>query len=79
MEKSGFVSRETNQKSRRSDLIALTEKGCQFAGIWKENYRVMEDIMLDGFTAEEKKKFASYLSRAYRNLRAGKEGEPCGI
>ena len=35
--------------------------------------------MLDGFTAEEKKKFASYLSRAYRNLRAEKEGEPCGI
>ena len=30
--------------------------------------------MLDGFSAEERERFAGYLSRAYRNLRGQKKG-----
>ena len=32
--------------------------------------------MLDGFTQEERERFADYLSRAYRNLKATGEGQP---
>ena len=35
--------------------------------------RVMEEAMLSGFNPEERRQFADYLSRAYRNLRAERE------
>lgn len=77
MEKGGFVARNTNQESRRSDCIELTERGVRFAKIWRENYRQMEGIMLKGFTMEERERFADYLLRAYQNFRTGKEEPPC--
>lgn len=77
MEKGGFVARNTNLESRRSDCIELTERGVRFAKIWRENYRQMEGIMLKGFTMEERERFADYLLRAYQNFRTGKEEPPC--
>ena len=79
MEKSGFAARQTNQASRRSDLISLTEKGRQFAKLWLEHYREIEEIMLHGFTPQEREQFSQYLLRAYQNYRVWKEGQQCGI
>ena len=77
MEKGGFVVRRANQESRRSDFIELTERGARFAKIWRENYRQMEDVMLKGFTVEEREQFADYLWRSYQNFRTGKEEATC--
>lgn len=79
MEKGGFVVRKTNQESRRSDFIELTERGAQYAKIWRENYKKMEGIMLEGFTLEERERFADFLSRAYLNFQTGKGEASCGI
>ena len=73
MEKGGFVICETDRKSRRSDRVTITEKGMEQAEIWRGNYRSLEKIMLKGFSSEEEEQFASYLFRAYENLKAGRK------
>ena len=59
LQKSGFVTRRADGQSRRRD--------------WQRRCRVMEEAMLSGFNPEERRQFADYLSRAYRNLRAERE------
>ncbi len=77
LEKGGFILRQTNQENRRCNRIELTQKGEQALHVWQEHCRDMEKIMLRGFTDEERRRFADYLSRAHRNLRAREEGSPC--
>ena len=79
MEKGGFITRKTNQESRRSDLIGLTEQGERFAKLWRENYQKMEELLLKGFTEEEQKQFQEYLSRAYQNFCQYKGEKSCVI
>lgn len=75
LERGGFVVRRKDETSRRGDLAELTEKGQQAVQAWTEFCAQEEEQMLQGFTPEERKKFADFLVRAYRNLREGKEGE----
>lgn len=75
LERGGFVVRRKDEASRRSDLAELTQKGQQAVQAWTELCAQEEEQMLQGFTPEERKKFADFLVRAYRNLREGKEGE----
>ena len=74
LEKGGFITRRPNVENRRCNSIELTEKGHRADETWRERCREMEELMLDGFSAEERERFAGYLSRAYRNLRGQKEG-----
>ena len=37
---------------------------------WQDRCRAMEERMLDGFSPEERERFAEYLGRAYRNLKS---------
>ena len=74
LEKGGFITRRPNEENRRCNSIELTEKGHRADETWRERCREMEELMLDGFSAEERERFAGYLSRAYRNLRGQKEG-----
>ena len=78
LEKGGFVTRKMDEESRRSNLIALTDQGRQAQQQWQERCRAMEDIMLRGFSNEEKVRFADYLSRAWQNFRDG-GNDACGI
>ena len=73
LEKGGFVTRKIDKESRRSNLIALTDKGYEVQQKWQDHCRHMENIMLNGFSEEEKICFANYLSRAYKNFRKRKE------
>ena len=75
LERGGFVVRRKDETSRRGDLAELTEKGQRAVQAWTEFCAQEEEQMLQGFTPEERKKFADFLVRAYRNLREGKEGE----
>lgn len=78
LEKGGFVTRKMDEESRRSNLIALTDKGRQAQQQWQDRCRAMEGIMLRGFSDEEIARFADYLSRAWQNFRDGGDGT-CGI
>ncbi len=73
LEKGGFVTRKIDEESRRSNLIALTDNGYEVQKKWQNHCRNMEEIMLNGFSKEEKICFANYLSRAYKNFRERKE------
>lgn len=64
---------EGGWQSRRRDVVELTEAGRQTILDWQRRCRVMEEAMLSGFNPEERRQFADYLSRAYRNLRAERE------
>ena len=70
--KSG-LSTGADGQSRRRDVVELTEAGRQINLDWQRRCRVMEEAMLSGFNPEERRQFADYLSRAYRNLRAERE------
>lgn len=73
LQKGGFVTRQTNAKDKRRDLIALTPAGEQAYAAWQEGCRQMEAQMLAGFSPQEQAQFADYLCRAYQNLKAEKE------
>ena len=79
LEKGGFITRKIDEENRRSNLIALTERGRQAQRKWQDHCRDMENKMLRVFCEEERACFADYLFRAYQNFRAGKEEETCGI
>lgn len=79
LEKGGFVIRKADEESRRSNLIALTDKGRKAQRKWRDYCQEMEKIMLRGFNEEEKTRFAEYLSRAYQNFRDVKGENVCGI
>lgn len=74
LEKSGFVTRCGDGQDKRRDRIAITPAGQTAYDAWRCCCQTMEKQMLEGFTPEERARFADYLSRAYRNLKtAGEE------
>ena len=68
LERGGFVLRRTDEQNRRRDLVEVTEKGRQAGEIWRRRCREVEEIMLRGFSPQEREQFADYLSRAYQNV-----------
>lgn len=76
LQKGGFVTRCADGQDKRRDRVEITPAGQRAYDAWQACCRAMEERMLEGFTPEERQQFADYLSRAYRNLKAGKEGQP---
>ena len=60
LEKGGFVIRKPDGQNRRRDLVEVTEQGRQAGACWLERCRQVEEIMLRGFSPEEKDRFADY-------------------
>lgn len=75
LEKGGFVTLNVNAQNRRADLVELTERGKEAYAAWQAHCEEMERLLLSEFTPEEKTEFASYLARAYQNLKAETSGE----
>ena len=67
---SGIISRlvETDKNDRRAKNVRTTEKENASFRDMKMRHRKMEDILLRGFSDEEKKAFISFLDRVYGNL-----------
>ena len=61
LERGGFVIRRTDG---RRDLVEVTGRGREASGLWQERCRQMEEVLLQGFTPEERDRFADYLFRA---------------
>ena len=77
--KRGYVVRRADGANRRRDLVEITPAGRAAVEQWRVRCREAEEVMLQGFTEEERARFADYLSRAYRNFRRERGGEPpCG-
>lgn len=71
MERDGYVRQEENPADRRSKIIRLTEKGRRAVGsIARENER-QEEMLLEGFSMEERERLHGYLERMIRNLDKG--------
>ena len=77
MERGGFITRRTNQASRRCNLVEMTEKGKQAYAVWQQRCREMEQVLLQGFSAEELETLFCYLSRIYQNFQRDKEERSC--
>ena len=69
MEKNGLVERKSKDGDRRYTCVFLTEKGRTDAALSIDALTGLEEIALDGFSEEEKKRFISYLKRVNDNLR----------
>ena len=76
LQKGGFVTRCGDGQDKRRGRVEITPAGRAAYDAWQSCCRAMEERMLDGFTPEERERFAAYLGRAYRNLKAEKEGQP---
>ena len=69
MEKNGLVERKSKDGDRRYTCVFLTEKGRTDAALSIDALTGLEEIALDGFSEDEKKRFISYLKRVNDNLR----------
>ena len=76
LEKRGYVTRRADGANRRRDLVEVTPAGRRAVEQWRERSRAAEDVMLQGFTEEERARFADYLARVHRNLRGKGGGGP---
>lgn len=69
----GYLRKEKDFKDKRSTLIYLTEKGKKVEDIIRETDRTVEDIMLKGFSSDERENLSKYLQKISRNLRESKK------
>ena len=69
LQRGGFVSREADGANRRCERIQITDKGRAAYAAWQDSCLEMEGKMVDGFTEEERARFADYLIRVHRNLK----------
>ena len=74
LERGGFLVRQADENNRRADKISLTDKGREAFLAWKDRCRQEEEVMLQGFSQQEREQFTDYLCRAYQNIRAQREG-----
>ena len=75
LEKNGFITKKTDEESRRSNSIELTDKGYAAQQKWRLRCRETEKTMLRGFSENDKTCFAEYLARVYQNFREEKKDE----
>ena len=68
LEKGGFIVRKADGSHPRRDLLEVTDLGRRASEAWRGRCREVEEILLRGFTPEERTRFADYLSRAYQNV-----------
>lgn len=72
--KGGFITRAPSENNRRCGIVCLTPKGASANREWQISCQALEEKMRGGFTAEEKRQFSDYLSRAYQNLKVVQKG-----
>ncbi len=69
----GLVTLETNENDRRSKVLKLTEKELKNFRAMKEHRTQMEELLLQGFSEEERETLVALLKRVYQNVSDGKE------
>ncbi len=77
LEKGGFIAVSADESNRRRNLLTVTDRGREAARAWMAKRAQVEEIMLRGFSPEERRAFSAYLTRARQNYVEWKEGHPC--
>lgn len=73
MEAKGLVRRALNPEDRRQVRVLLNEKGRSLSHLLGF-YEEINEILLQGFTADERKALVAMLERVLANADVGKEG-----
>lgn len=68
LEKGGYVIRKRDAEDERVSNVYLTDKGRDLSSDLRVVKDKMEELVFDGFTAEEKKNMRSYLERVMDNM-----------
>jgi DNA-binding MarR family transcriptional regulator len=68
LEENGYVRREKDPQDRRAYRIYLTEKSRQLGPVIQQMSALINDIVFDGFTGEEKVLFVGMIRRAIGNI-----------
>ena len=67
LEKGGFITVAPDKSNRRRKLLSITDRGREAAEAWMAKRAQVEEIMLGGFSPEERDAFSTYLARALQN------------
>ena len=68
LEEKGFVRRSVSGSDARSRILTLTEKGAEQQALFQKSFLEVEQVMLRGFTPEERALLPSLLERVIQNL-----------
>lgn len=68
LEKYGYVSRQTDEKDGRRNLISITPKGCQALETSREVFESVDDYMFHGFSPAEREQVFTFHKRMLQNL-----------
>lgn len=68
LERAGYLRRQPSKSDRRTDEIAITEKGRAAFAAAERSFAASEARQLQGFTPEERAQLQQMLARMYRNL-----------
>lgn len=74
MEREGLIVRSAKAGDRRSQDVALTQRGRELAALTAETFRQEEAAALQGLSREERETLVGLLERVNRNLREAAEG-----
>jgi DNA-binding MarR family transcriptional regulator len=69
LEKEGYVTREPDENDRRVLLVSPTKKAQELLPCLQEMAREWNEIITEGFTAEEIEVFATLIERACANAK----------
>lgn len=68
MENKGFVSRSVSGSDARRKLIAITPQGAEQLDFFSAQFQATEDVILGGFSPEERLLLFKFLERVLHNL-----------
>lgn len=68
LQEKGYVSVETDESDRRAKIVRTTPKEERCFREMQERHKKIEEILLSGFSEEEKAALISFLERVCRNL-----------
>lgn len=77
LERNGYVERFADERDQRRNRVTLTEKGRCAVEKCGESFRAVDERMLYGFTAEEKKQLTGFFTRMIDNLGGVEEPPFC--
>lgn len=73
LEEKGYVSLERDDRDRRAKVVSLTDKERENFRDMQNRHTELEEILLAGFSEEEREQFLGYLDRVHKNLITEKE------
>ncbi len=67
LEEQGLIRREQNPDNRRKNKMYITESGRALIPVIREKLSAWEELLLDGFTEEERKTILLFIDKMSRN------------